>query len=114
MEQNVSISMPQHPHRIFTNVFLVRGVAKRAIKVIVRPFHGLSDYTNDQELALGAAKYAAKKGWKIVVVAPDDYYGEDALMYNWHQFTVDNLDRGWQGKFLAHLGNRNGHKSWYD
>lgn len=60
-------------YRHWSNVHIVRGVAKRAIRVVLSGYRACQ---GDTELIIRAAKVAAKKGWKTVFVELDQYgYG---------------------------------------
>lgn len=85
------------------SAYLVRGVAKRAIHVaIAMPY--LRDATiSELQLAYKAACMAQRLGWRRVVVALDDYFNEDARLFNVHQYTVENLTKGHQGKYLHQI-----------
>ena len=87
--------------RGFDGAYLVHGVTKRAIRVVVRPFPGVRNALSSDDLAVKAAYRAARKGWKTVFVAPDEVYGDDAMLFNTDQFFVGNLQRGFQGAYLC-------------
>lgn len=84
------IQAARKPFRGFLGVYIVRGVSVgkrgRAIRVIIRPFHGVIQEVSDYTLVKMAAEYAAKKGWKTVVVDPDWLYGEYAEVMNWTMY----------------------------
>lgn len=69
-----------------TYVVLVRGIGRKAIRVIIRPAPSNYGYTNEGRVAIEAAKVAAKKGWRKVVVAPDDGMGDTIRAFNLHQY----------------------------
>lgn len=82
--QKVRIQECIHGHRGIGRKHLVTGFGKRAINVIVRPFHGA--YADDQMLAWHAALEASKLGWKTVYVIPDYFQGDSAFIVNPHGF----------------------------
>ena len=85
-------------YKEFPNVYIVRGVSKRAIRVIIGGF--ITSYHEvDDELITLAAQYASKNGWKNVVVKPDYVYGDSALAYNMAALNHD-WDYGKTGYFL--------------
>lgn len=106
MNQSVTVNMSQYGYKGFLNTYIVRGVGKRAVTVVFRPFDTAKlSYQDERQMAVEAAQYAVKKGWRVVVIMPDDYYGNDARMFNWHEFMVENETKGYQGKFLRRVGN---------
>lgn len=101
------VSYCENGYRYFSGVYLVRGIGKRSVRVIVRPFHSqrnAASTVSDELLAALAARVAAKHGWRKVVVAPDDYLGEDARVFNMDQYLVQNRLFGHQGTFLRYMG----------
>lgn len=81
-------------------VYLVQGIGKRAIKVILRPFFGRG--LADEEMVIKrSAAYANKKGWKIIWVEPDQLDGETVRMFNLHQQFHESWSHGFMGKFLC-------------
>ena len=69
-----------------TNVVLVRGIGRKAIRVIIRPLYNKCGYVDETRMAINAARIAAKKGWRKVVVAPDDGMGDTIRAFNIHQY----------------------------
>lgn len=94
----VIIQQCNKEYKEFLNAYIVRGVSKRAIRVIIFGFNA-GHYEVDDELFILAAQYAAKNGWKNVVVKPDYIYGDSALAYNMAELTHD-WDYGKLGYFL--------------
>lgn len=84
--------------------YLVRGVGKRAIHVVVRPFHGIFANTTDEELAVKGAQYAAQKGWKNAIIEPDMVDGECAEIFNVSQHTNYVYGNIAGGKYLCFVG----------
>lgn len=85
------------------NSWLVRGVGRRAIKVIVRPLYK-SNEISTEDAAILAAEYANKKGWRVVFAAPDCMEGTTLRAFNSHQYFHEDMQRGFPGKFLCCLG----------
>ncbi len=96
-----TVSRSKQGYKHFANVYVVRGVGKRAIHVVVQPFPAVQVQLSGEELAVKAAVYAARQGWKRCVVAPDMVYGEDAHVFNLHQYRVDVWARGFLGAYLC-------------
>lgn len=69
--------------------YLVRGVGKRAICVIVRPILHLYGETDASKLLYKAAEYAQAKGWKTVYVEPDHNNPSSILIGNIAMFQSD-------------------------
>lgn len=95
----------QETHAYFKGigmVFLVRGLARRTIRVVLRPTHSREHYFDEENAILRAATLASKNGWKNVVVAPDDMEGETLRAFNWHQFKFDNNFLGYPGKCVGY------------
>jgi hypothetical protein len=92
-----TVSITQYGHKHYTNVHLVRGIGRRAIRVIVRPFNGGA--VDEFALVLIAAERAATNGWATIVVMPDCIDGDTAYTVNLSQFHM------WyefqEAKFLA-------------
>ncbi|MBK6616306.1 hypothetical protein [Ottowia sp.] len=106
VSDGVEVTYCERGHAFFTGVYLVRGVGKRTVKVIIRPFHGAVMSVTEEWLAEQAARIASRKGWRKVVVAPDDYGYNDARVFNMHQFFVEKDRIGHQGTFLYSLGDQ--------
>ena len=62
--------------------FVVRGVCKRAIVVVLKRHICDCSSMTLEDIAVIAAKQAAKHGWKKIFVEPDSYEGEYAEYYN--------------------------------
>lgn len=77
--------------------YIVRGVSKRAIRVLIFGF--TSWHEVDDDLIILAAKYASNNGWKNVAIKPDYIYGDSAYAYNMAELTHD-WDYGKLGYFL--------------
>jgi hypothetical protein len=61
---------------------LVRGYGKRAVVVVMHPFHIVEWRMEEEDLIKLAALEASKRGWKKVIVHPDNLYGEEAEIFN--------------------------------
>lgn len=66
--------------------YLVRGIGKRAIRVIIKPFPFTTQDIDTLELLLLAAKRAVHNGDKTVYVFPDCTDGEEAHIENHSQY----------------------------
>lgn len=102
MSQSPSIQETNSFYKGIGMVFLVRGLARRAIRVVMRPTHSREHYFDEEAAILRAAKLACKNGWKNVVVAPDDMEGETLRAFNWHQFRYDSNFLGYPGKCVGY------------
>ena len=67
--------------------YIVRGVSKRAIRVLIFGFSNWHEV--DDDLIMLAAKYASNNGWKNVVIKPDCIYKDSAYAYNMAELTHD-------------------------
>ncbi len=95
-----TVSQSRNGFRGLDAAYLVHGIGRRAIRVVVRPFLALGLGAVDEEkLAVLAAARANRKGWKTIVVMPDPVYGDDAETMNWTRYRQSMpLD---DGEFLA-------------
>ena len=93
--------------------FLVRGIGKRSIVVAIRHFAAVIFPISKEEIAIHAAKHAVAKGWKKVIVEPDEMYGEYAECFNIQSFTnnhlnfcriSDNMNRPVKFKTICYVG----------
>ncbi len=84
--------------------YLVRGVGKRAIHVVVRPFHCTRAEASHEEIAVKGAHYAAKKGWKNAIIEPDMIDGECAEIFNVSRHTDYLYGKIAGGKYLCFVG----------
>lgn len=84
---HVSIKEAKHGYKGFADVFIVRGLTKRAIRVILRPhFHRFCEVTQE-EWVMRAATVAAAKRWRTVVADPDDMEGDYMYVHNWSHYS---------------------------
>lgn len=89
MPSHVSIKEAEHGYKGFASAFIVRGLAKRAIRVILRPhFHRFCEVTQE-EWILRAATVAAAKRWRTVVADPDDVEGDYMYAHSWSHYGSD-------------------------
>lgn len=103
MNTKLSVSDCKNGYSFFTNVKLVRGVGRKTVRVIICPAHGRNGYEDEAKLAIDAAKLAAKKGWRKIVVAPDSYEGDTIRGFNLHQYHHEEWQRGLIGAFLGFI-----------
>jgi len=98
---NVSIKLCEKPYNEFFDAYVIRGIGKRAIRVIMA---GMCSprYEFDDNLFILAAKVAANNGWKNVVVKPDYMSDEYAVAFNIDLMNSD-WDRGYNGIFLCQV-----------
>jgi len=83
------------------SAYMVRGMARRAIRVVVRPFLAAGLVGLDEEkLAILAAARARRNGWKTIVVEPDPIYGDSATTMNWFEFRRQ-WETGYCGEHLV-------------
>lgn|SRR5574343_574983 len=101
MKSDISISHCTKGYDWCTNVILVRGIGHSAVRVILRPTHHRCGYNDEMQVAIKAAKIAAKKGWRKIVVAPDDLDGETIRGFNIHQYHHEKWKNGFVGIFLG-------------
>lgn len=101
MPNEISVTECENGYKGFLNVMLVRGVGRKAIHVILRPIHSRKAHIDETQLAIDAAKLAAKKGWRKVVVAPDSYEGDTIRAFNIHQYFHEEWQHGFIGTFLG-------------
>ena len=85
----------------YSRVRLVRGVGRRSIKVFF-PYTTAS--VEDDRVAIRAARLAAKKGWRKIVVVRDNMYGETLRGFNMHQYHHERWGYERPGFFGAYLG----------
>lgn len=103
MSTNISVTYCKIGYDWCTNVRLVRGVGRKTIRVILRPAHGRVGYDDETKVAIDAAKLATKKGWRKIVVAPDDYKGDTIRGFNLHQYHYEQWQKGRIGIFLGFI-----------
>ena len=72
--------------------FVVRGVCKRAIVVVLKRRLCDDSSMTLEDVAIIAAKQAAKQGWKKIFVELDSYEGEYAVYYNTQSFVNDHVN----------------------
>lgn len=101
-----SIPAVQWPTGYFQGMdyFLVRGVTRRAIRVLLRPFPGIVQKVTDEALAIQAAQVAAQKGWKTVVVDAGDLDNEVAHVFNLDQHLLFIRGEIAGGTYLCQVG----------
>lgn len=85
----------------FGSAYLVRGLGKRAIRVILRPCHSRSGFMSEEYIVGLAAKYAVKKGWKTIWAEPDQLDGDSVVVFNTHQYWYEQNQYGYFGKYLC-------------
>jgi hypothetical protein len=79
----VTTTQPENGHKFYTNVWIVRGIGKRAIRVVIAiGFHMDHREVSDEQLAIKAARVASKRGWKTIYIEPDGGAGEYAYVSN--------------------------------
>ena len=103
MSKNISVTYCESGYNWFTDVRLVRGVGRKPVRVILRPTHGRHGYDNETKVTIDAAKLAAKKGWRKIVVAPDDCEGDTIRGFNLHQYHYEQRQKGRIGAFLGFI-----------
>ena len=84
-KSEITISYCQRSDCGFGGVMLVRGLGKRAVLVFIRPFHisaAAERLLTDNELAIKAAEFAAKKGWKRIFVQQALFDDKQAIVSN--------------------------------
>lgn len=91
------------PLKWYLGKYLIRQRGHRAIRVVVRPFSGIRQLVSDEELAERASWIALRKGWKTIFVVPDEYYGEDAYVFNTAQHLRSITDYT-LGTYLCEVG----------
>lgn len=101
-EMIVQIKESVYGHKGIGTKYLVTGMSKRAIIVVLRPFHVNNRYLVDSDiLVYHAAKEAAGLGWKVVYVFPHFDFGEYAYFTNAAGFNAPSEFE--QAKFLCSL-----------
>jgi hypothetical protein len=93
----ITVEETQGFHRGIGTKYLVRGLGKRAIIVVVRPFYGGGRSRIDgvwaDAIARRAAQRACRRGWKVIVAEPSMVYDDVVDSCNWAQFGDTRQDK---------------------
>jgi hypothetical protein len=84
VRQTKDVDQTRRPYGLHIHPsYIVSGLCRRSIRVVLLPFDGLDTRkVSDDELVVIAAQFAAKRGWKTIIIRQDFYYGEYAMAYN--------------------------------
>lgn len=94
----ITLKESHNGYRFVTNVHIVRGIGKRSIRVVVRPFFG--EANSEESLITLAAMRAAKMGWKTIVVMPGCINPDGAYTMSWTQY-IDRYSEQFE-RFLCY------------
>lgn len=103
MSTNISVTICESGYKWCTEVRLVRGVGRKSVRVILRPTPGRYGFDDETQVAIAAAKLATQKGWRKIVVAPDDFDGDTIRGFNLHQYHYEQWQKGRIGIFLGFI-----------
>lgn len=106
MTTDISVTYCQNGYGLFTNVWLVRGIGRKTVRVIMRPIlsrHRRNYFADENKIIIDAARLATKKGWRKIVVAPDSFEGDTIRGFNLHQYHYEEWEKGYIGAFLGFI-----------
>lgn len=103
MSSNITVTQCEQGYNWCTEVYLVRGIGRKTVRVILRPANNRGGYHNENQVIINAAKLATRKGWRKIVVATDSCVGDTIRGFNLHQYHHEEWQKGYIGIYLGRV-----------